>query len=65
MKIKLYTLKAFMLGALAMVAFKWVAHVLVAFSDDHFELTMSLAHFAFLVGVGLLIVIGIVFILID
>ena len=65
MKSKLHPIKFFVLGALAMVAWKWINTVILAFSERNFELTMSVFHFAFLVGVGLLIVIGIVFIIND
>lgn len=48
-----------------MVAWKWANNVIVRFSEENFELTMSVFHFAFLIGTGLVILFGAILLFSD
>lgn len=65
MKTGTHLLKAFLTGILLMVAWKWANNVIVRFSEENFELTMSVFHFAFLIGTGLVILFGAILLFSD
>jgi hypothetical protein len=65
MKIKLPVIKAFFLGCVAMLAFKWAALVFDLIFEQSTDPYADSIKIAFLVGVGLVIAITIVLIITD
>ncbi len=56
-------IKWILLGVIAMVLFEYTSMVIPIFSEEDFEKSMSLIHFAFLIGIPILLLTTLVLIL--